>query len=84
MTDSPPYVAIPWQELSETALRGIIEAFIGREGTDYGVREVTWESKVEDVLRQLRRDEARIVFDPATESVNIISAEQLARIERGR
>ncbi len=65
-------VAVPHEELSEEALRGVIEAFVLREGTDYGERDVPHESKVAQVLRQLERGEARIMFDPLTQSVAIV------------
>ena len=48
-----------------------MESFVLREGTDYGPQEVTLATKVAQVLRQLQRGEARIVFDPSTESVDI-------------
>jgi hypothetical protein len=43
-----------------------------REGTDYGERDVSHETKVAQVLRQLERGEARIMFDPVTQSVAIV------------
>ena len=43
-----------------------------REGTDYGERDVPFETKVLQVRRQLERREAEIVFDPNTESVGIV------------
>ena len=42
-----------------------------REGTDYGEKEFSLEDKVAHVIGQLRRGEARIVFDPETETVSI-------------
>lgn len=36
---------IPWQQLSETTLHNIAQSFILREGTDYGVRELTLAEK---------------------------------------
>lgn len=78
------FVVVPHDQLSQTALRSVIEAFIGREGTDYGAHEATWDSKVADVLRQLQAGSAHIVFDPVTESINIITADELARLRRGR
>ena len=45
-----------------------------REGTDYGAREYSLEEKVAHVMRQLRRGEARIVFQPETETVTIVLA----------
>lgn len=63
---------VPLASLSEDALRGLIESFVLREGTDYGDVERSHERKVADVRRQLERREARIEFDPKTESVNIV------------
>jgi uncharacterized protein YheU (UPF0270 family) len=66
-------VVVPFTALSAEALRGVLEAFVLREGTDYGERDAAHESKVAQVLRQLERGEARIVFDPATQAVNIVA-----------
>ena len=65
-------VIIPYTELSEEALRGVLEAFVLREGTEYGERDVPLDQKVAQVARQLRRGEARIVFDPGSETVDIV------------
>lgn len=70
--DRPLPVRIPHAELSETALLGVIESFVLREGTDYGAHDIPHSSKVEQVLRQLERGEAQILFDPVTESVDIV------------
>ena len=67
-------VIIPHTELSAEALRGVVESFVLREGTDYGEREVGFEKKVAQVLRQLERGEARIVFDAELETVDIVTA----------
>ena len=72
MTDTVEPVVVPYTELSEDALRGVIESFVLREGTEYGERDFSLDQKVGHVLRQLRRGEARIVFDPATETVDIV------------
>ena len=64
-------IAIPYQELSAEALQGVVKAFVLREGTDYGEREVTLETKVAQVMRQLERGEAQIWFDPDTSSVDL-------------
>ena len=71
--DEPPaeLIEVPTAELAPDILQALVESFVLREGTDYGVQEVTLASKVAQVLRQLQRGEARIVFDPATESVDI-------------
>ena len=64
-------VAVPYGELSAEALTAVVEAFVLREGTDYGLREYSMAEKVELVMQQLRRGEAQILFDPETESVTI-------------
>jgi hypothetical protein len=70
--DPPPeIVAIPWSELAPDTLQALIESFVLREGTDYGMHELPLPSKVSQVRKQLERGEAQIVFDPATESVDI-------------
>jgi hypothetical protein len=65
-------VEVPWRALSPDALRGVVEAFVLREGTDYGVREFSHEEKVRQLLAGLERGEARILFDPVTESVTLL------------
>jgi len=37
---------IPWTSLSEDALRGVIEEFITREGTEYGLVEYGLSEKI--------------------------------------
>jgi len=59
-------------DLEPDTLRAVIESFVLREGTDYGVHETSLEDKLAQVLTQLRRGEAHITFDPATESINIV------------
>ncbi|HKT72030.1 MAG TPA: YheU family protein [Steroidobacteraceae bacterium] len=66
-------VVVPHEELSPEALQGVIESFVLREGTDYGARELALEQKVANVMRELRRREARIVFDPATQTIDIVT-----------
>jgi uncharacterized protein len=65
-------VRVPHTELSSDLLRAVIESFVLREGTDYGERELTLEEKVARVVRQLERGEAQIIFDPETESVDVV------------
>jgi len=69
--DSP--IIIPHTELAADTLRAVIESFVLREGTDYGQHEYSLEQKVAHVLRQLERGEARIMFDPDSESVAIVT-----------
>jgi uncharacterized protein YheU (UPF0270 family) len=73
LSDEPPEpVFVPYTELSAEALRGVIESFVLREGTEYGERDFSLEQKLAHVYRQLERSEAQIVFDPNTETIDII------------
>ena len=65
-------VEVPHGELAPATLRAVIESFVLREGTDYGERDVSFASKVADVQRQLERREAVIVYDPVSDSVDIV------------
>ncbi|MFC3149839.1 YheU family protein [Litoribrevibacter euphylliae] len=69
-------IEVPWQQLSQDALEGLIESFISREGTDYGEIERSLEDKKQDVVAQLRSGAAVIIFDEEAESCNILSREQ--------
>ncbi len=64
-------------DLSPDALRGLVEEFVSREGTDYGHADRSLESKVAAVFRQLESGEARIVFDLASESASIVTVRDL-------
>ncbi len=63
--------------LSADALRGLVEEFVSRDGTDYGLRESTLEEKVSAVLHQLDTGEVCIVFDRDEERANLVPAQDL-------
>ena len=62
-----------------TFLRAVVESFVLREGTDYGEKEVSLDEKVAAVMRQIKRGDAQIIFDPVTESVAIQSVPSAKR-----
>lgn len=63
---------IPPESLSPEALQGVIDDFILREGTDYGLSEASLDKKRQDVLRQLEKGKAKIVFDTESESITLV------------
>lgn len=63
---------IPWKELDSETLANLIEAFVLREGTDYGEQERSLAQKVNDVRRQLESGEAVLVWSELHETVNIM------------
>ena len=70
--DKEDPVEVPYTRLTPDVLRALIEEFVSREGTDYGHRETTIDEKVADVLRQIERGEAKIVFDLESQTINIV------------
>ena len=69
--ETPEPIEVPYGELSAELLNAVIESFVLREGTDYGEKEFSLEDKVARVIGQLQRGEARILFDPESESVTV-------------
>ena len=69
---------IPFESLSKMALQGLVDEFVTRNGTDYGAEECSLAEKRAAVMRQLESGEAVVVFDPESETGNIVVAEQLA------
>ena len=67
-------IEVPADQLSPETLRALVEEFVTRDGTDYGAVERGLESKVADVMRQLERGEVRIVFDPDSETITLVTA----------
>ena len=74
---------VPVNDLSENALNKIVEEFVLREGTEYGSHEVSLKSKVEQVVKQLRKGEAVLVFDSKTETLDIVSPRRAAEMGTG-
>ena len=75
--DKAEPLVIPHIELSDDALRGVIESFVLREGTEYGEHDYSLEQKVAHVMRQLEHGEAHVVFYADTETVDIVVARSL-------
>ena len=67
---------IPWQQLEEATLQNLIVEFVTRDGTDNG-DDTELTVRISQILEQLRRKEALIVWDELNESANIVSAGQI-------
>jgi uncharacterized protein YheU (UPF0270 family) len=70
-----PVHKIPVHKLSSKALRGVIEEFISRAGTDYGEVEVPAETKFRQAKDKLENGSAILIFDDETETTNIFLAD---------
>ena len=68
---------IPIDALEADTLYSLAEAFVLREGTDYGAEEVELEVKVQQVLDRLKSGEAVLVYSELLESVDIKRKEDI-------
>jgi uncharacterized protein YheU (UPF0270 family) len=63
---------VPYEKLSEEALLGLIEAFVSREGTDYGELEMSFEEKCQQVLSLFKTKQSVVLFSPEDETFQIV------------
>lgn len=67
---------IPLTQLSSDTLTAIIEEFILREGTEYGDLDISNETKIAQVKKQLEQGKAVVVYSELHETVNILPSDQ--------
>lgn len=65
---------IPHEALNKDTLRSLLEEIVSRDGTDYGVTELSLEQKLSRALSLLDSGEAYIDFDPGTETCALMAA----------
>ena len=70
-------IKLPIERLSPEALNGVIEEFVSRNGTDYGITEVPLETKIRQVKGQLKSGHAVLIYDSVTKTCNILLADDL-------
>lgn len=73
-------IEIPPDRLPEELLEAVVEDFVSREATDYGIQEVDFQVKVEQVKRQIAKGEVVITFDPVTETCNLLTRHQFRQL----
>ena len=71
------YIEVPAEELSESALLGLITEFVLREGTDYGLEEFSLAQKLDSIRKQLRQGAVKIIYSFAQESCTIVTTDEL-------
>lgn len=64
---------IPYEELSLSALQGVIEQYVSRDGIDSSHVDLSFDKKIEQVKQNLKAGKAILVFDQITQTCNIIS-----------
>lgn len=74
------WIEIPVDRLSSQALDALIEEFVTREGTDYGVQEVSVEQQVQRARASLHKGDVIIVFNLDTETTQLISRDDYRKL----
>jgi uncharacterized protein YheU (UPF0270 family) len=77
-------VLIPPEQLSEEALAGIVESFVLREGTDYGLVEIGHDKKILQVRKQVACGTIKIVYDLKSQSVTLLTARDFQKLMSSR
>ena len=77
---TPTVIEIPWDRLSNAQRVALAEAFILREGTDYGLVEKTHEAKVQRLFELVTSGQAHIVFDIKNETFNFVTHDAWTRL----
>lgn len=65
-------IDVPYEQLDPQTLRRMIEDFITAEWSDFGAEHSELEGKIDQVLRQLKKKRAKVVFNLESQAVNIV------------
>lgn len=71
--EDPDYIEVKKSDLKEETLKNLVEAFVLREGTDYGHTDYSLEEKVQMVIKQIDKKRAWIIYDVKQEHCFISS-----------
>ena len=74
------WLIVPPEQLSDEALSGVLQEYISREGTDYGLREITFEAQLEQAKSAMLDGECILIFDRQTECCQLLSRPQLKEL----
>lgn len=65
-------IEVPYQQISASALQGLLEEFITREGTNYGEVEVSIDEQLNRAMLRLKCKEIKIMFYPDTQHCQLL------------
>ena len=72
----PQYLRIPRERLPAETLRGMLEEYASRDGTDYGLHERSLEDKVASLSAQIDSGHLYILFETESEAWDLVPQEQ--------
>lgn len=77
-------MAVPWTSVSSSALQGLLEEFVTRDGTDYGSSEASLEDKVKQARLALEQEEVLIIVDINLETTQLVDAIEFKKIQQSQ
>ena len=74
------WLRIPFEQLQADTLTAILEEFISREGTDYGLQEVSFEQQLEKARQSMLSGDVVIVYDSQLESCQLLKLDEYRKL----
>ena len=66
------FIEVPTSQLAEQTLHALLEEFASRDGTDYGVKELTLDEKVGRLRQQLDASRIMLMYDSDSEQWDLV------------
>lgn len=66
------FIEVPTSQLAEQTLLALLEEFASRDGTDYGVKELTLDEKVGRLREQLNTSRIMLMYDSDSEQWDLV------------
>ena len=70
-------VDVPLDRINPETLRKMVGEFVTREWSDLSDADCNFEDKIEQVIKQLKDNRIKVVFDLTSETCNIVSADSV-------
>lgn len=69
-------IEIPYATVGQEALLNLLEEIVTRDGTDYGVEEISSDQKVSQALMGLKEGKIKLVFNEQTDTCSVCPIDQ--------
>jgi uncharacterized protein YheU (UPF0270 family) len=84
VTDSPvdpveEGIVVPLDRINPDTLRNLVGEFVTREWSDLSDAGISFETKIAQVMKQLEEQQILVVYDPTSETCNIVAADRIAK-----
>jgi uncharacterized protein YheU (UPF0270 family) len=74
----PEYIQVPQNRLADDVLQQLLEEYVTRDGTDYGLHERTTEQKVLSVQSRMKAGEIVLLYELESESWDLLPKDEAA------